>query len=211
MLAPAAPATWRSRQKCRRTSAALRHRGLRPSRQYPDRSGPVKNLHPMSQSLKESSTRGNEQMISVAHFSIPVSDIAKSTGFSTEVLGCRHWAFGQARCRLLRPARHGEAMDQGGRLLYWILTDSPLEGDGLELLVPQQESPGFPKRSGSCPDGRGPIRLRPPSRSSASARPRRHLAVPARQVCEAGSRRASLMQVRCGRPGRGLGRRPDPR
>src|SRR6516162_9775792 len=66
MLAPAAPATWRSRQKCRRTSAALRHRGLRPSRQYPDRSGPVKNLHPMSQSLKESSTRGNEQMISVA-------------------------------------------------------------------------------------------------------------------------------------------------
>ena len=27
---------------------------------------------------------------SVAHFSIPVSDIEKSTGFSTEVLGCRH-------------------------------------------------------------------------------------------------------------------------
>jgi hypothetical protein len=44
----------------------------------------------MSQSLKESSTRGNGQMISVALFSIPVSDIEKSTGFSTEVLGCRH-------------------------------------------------------------------------------------------------------------------------
>ena len=104
----------------------------------------------MSQSLKESSTRGNEQMISVAHFSIPVSDIAKSTGFSTEVLGCRHWAFGQARCRLLRPARHGEAMDQGGRLLYWILTDSPLEGDGFELLVPRHKSRGFPEHSGHC-------------------------------------------------------------
>jgi hypothetical protein len=32
--------------------------------------------------------------------------------------------------------------------------DCLLEGDGLELLVPQQESPGFPKRSGSCRDGR---------------------------------------------------------
>ena len=62
---------------------------------------------------------------------------------------------------------------------YGSSPDSPLEGDGLELLVPQQESPGFPKRSGSCPDGRGPIRLRPPSRSSASARPHRHIAVPA--------------------------------
>jgi len=57
--------------------------------------------------------------------------------------------------------------------------DSPQEGDGLELLVPQQESPGFPKHSGSRRDGRGPIRLRPPSRSSASARPHRHIAVPA--------------------------------
>ena len=27
---------------------------------------------------------------SVAHFSIPVSDIAKSTRFYTEVVGCRH-------------------------------------------------------------------------------------------------------------------------
>jgi catechol 2,3-dioxygenase-like lactoylglutathione lyase family enzyme len=29
-------------------------------------------------------------MISVAHFSIPVSDIEKSTRFSTDVLGCGH-------------------------------------------------------------------------------------------------------------------------
>jgi hypothetical protein len=63
---------------------------------------------------------------------------------------------------------------------------SPLEGDGLELLVPRQESPGFPKHPGSGRDGRGPICLTPPSPSSAGARPRRHLTVPARQVCEAG-------------------------
>jgi len=44
-------------------SPRLRHRRLRPSQQSRDRSGPVKNLHPISQSLKESSTRGNEQMI----------------------------------------------------------------------------------------------------------------------------------------------------
>jgi hypothetical protein len=70
----------------------------------------------------------------------------------------------------------------GGFWTRWqnrFATDSPLEGDGLELLVPQQESPGFPKHSGSRRDGRGPIRLRPPSRSSASARPHRHIAVPA--------------------------------
>ena len=29
---------------------------------------------------------------SVAHFSIPVSDVAKSTGFYTEIVGCRHLA-----------------------------------------------------------------------------------------------------------------------
>src|SRR6516225_11522894 len=40
---------------------------------------------------------------------------------------------------------------------------SPLEGDGLELLVPRQESPGFPKHPGSGRDGRGPICLTPPS------------------------------------------------
>src|SRR5215472_17150083 len=39
----------------------LRHRRLRPSQQSRDRSGP--GLQPMSQSLKESSTCGNEQMI----------------------------------------------------------------------------------------------------------------------------------------------------
>ena len=44
-------------------SQRLRPRRLRPSRQSRDRSGPVKNLRPISQSLKELSTRGNEQMI----------------------------------------------------------------------------------------------------------------------------------------------------
>src|SRR5262245_14021543 len=71
-------------------SRRLRHRRLRPSQQSRDRSGLVKNLHPMSQSRKGPSTRGNEQMISVADFSIPVSDIEKSTWFYTEVLGWLH-------------------------------------------------------------------------------------------------------------------------
>ena len=44
-------------------SQRLRPRRLRPSQRSPDRSGPVKNRHPISQSLKELSTRGNEQMI----------------------------------------------------------------------------------------------------------------------------------------------------
>jgi len=44
-------------------SQRLRPRRLRPSRQSRDRSGPVKNLRPISQSLKELSTLGNEQMI----------------------------------------------------------------------------------------------------------------------------------------------------
>src|SRR5215472_3802731 len=44
-------------------SQRLRQHRLRPSLQSRDRSGPVKNLHPMSQSLKELSTRDNEQMI----------------------------------------------------------------------------------------------------------------------------------------------------
>src|SRR5215470_9057647 len=44
-------------------SQRLRHRRLRPSQQSRDRAAPVKNLHPMSQSRKGSSTRGNEQMI----------------------------------------------------------------------------------------------------------------------------------------------------
>ena len=61
-----------------------------------------------------------------------------------------------------------------------------MEGDGLELLVPRHASPGFPKHRGSGRDRRGPAWLTPPSPSSAGARPRRHLAVPARQVCEAG-------------------------
>src|SRR6516162_7196607 len=44
-------------------SQRLRQHRLRPSRRSLDRSGPVKNLHPMSQSRKGSSTRDNEQMI----------------------------------------------------------------------------------------------------------------------------------------------------
>src|SRR6516162_2137440 len=44
-------------------SQRLRHRRLRPSQRSRDRSGPIKNLPPISQSLTELSTRGNEQMI----------------------------------------------------------------------------------------------------------------------------------------------------
>ena len=44
-------------------SQRLRHRRLRPGQQSRDRSGPVKNLHPISQSLKGSLTCDNEQMI----------------------------------------------------------------------------------------------------------------------------------------------------
>ena len=49
------------------------------------------------------------------------------------------------------------------------LCDSPLEGDGLELLVPRQKSPGFPKHPGSGRDGRGPMWLTLPSPSSHQA------------------------------------------
>ena len=34
------------------------------------------------------------------------------------------------------------------RRLYWSSHDSSLEGDGFELPVPRQESPGFPTHSG---------------------------------------------------------------
>jgi len=44
-------------------SQRLRLRRLRPSQQSRDRSGPIKNLRPISQSLTELSTRGNEPMI----------------------------------------------------------------------------------------------------------------------------------------------------
>jgi len=44
-------------------SQRLRPRRLRPSQQSRDRSGPIKNLRPISQSLTELSTRGNEPMI----------------------------------------------------------------------------------------------------------------------------------------------------
>jgi|ERR1700730_895730 len=43
-------------------SQRLRQHRLSPSRQSRDRSGPVKNLHPISQNRKASSTRDNEQM-----------------------------------------------------------------------------------------------------------------------------------------------------
>src|SRR6516162_8789315 len=48
------------------------------------------------------------------------------------------------------------------------------------------EKPGISETSRKRPGRRGPIWLTPPSPSSAGARPRRHLAVPARQICEAG-------------------------
>src|SRR6516162_3546216 len=52
------------RSRCRQdASQPLRQHRLCPSRRSRDRSGPVKDLHPISQSLKELKTRGNEQMI----------------------------------------------------------------------------------------------------------------------------------------------------
>jgi len=52
------------RSRYRRDASQLfRHRRLRTSQQSRDRSGPVKNLHPISRSLKELSACGNEQMI----------------------------------------------------------------------------------------------------------------------------------------------------
>src|SRR6266446_10536055 len=52
----------RSRYR-RNANRWLRQHRLRPRQQSRDRSGPGKNLHPMSQSCKGSSTRDNEQMI----------------------------------------------------------------------------------------------------------------------------------------------------
>jgi len=51
------------KSRYRQANKQLRLRRLRPSQQSRDRSGPGRNLHPISQSLKELSTRGNEQMI----------------------------------------------------------------------------------------------------------------------------------------------------
>src|SRR6516162_7830641 len=51
------------RSQYRDASQQLRQHRLRPSRRSRDRSGPVKNLHPMSQSRKGSSTRDSDQMI----------------------------------------------------------------------------------------------------------------------------------------------------
>jgi hypothetical protein len=52
----------RSRHRQDASQRSRQHR-LSPSRQSRDRSGPVKNLHPMSQTRKESSTRDNEWML----------------------------------------------------------------------------------------------------------------------------------------------------
>ncbi len=55
---------------------------------------------------------------SVAHFSIPVSDVAKSTGFYTEIVGCRHLAtVGQGSMAFL---------DAAGTCLILVKRDPPI-------------------------------------------------------------------------------------
>src|SRR4029079_12542299 len=55
---------------------------------------------------------------SVAHFSIPVSDVAKSTGFYTEIVGCRHLAtVGQGTMAFL---------DAAGTCLILVKRDPPI-------------------------------------------------------------------------------------
>ena len=51
------------KSRYRQANKQLRLRRLRPSQQSRDRSGPIKNLRPISQSLTELSTHGNEPMI----------------------------------------------------------------------------------------------------------------------------------------------------
>src|SRR5215469_9933330 len=65
ILGPPLIGTRSSRRSRYRQDASqrLRHRPLRPSQQSRDRSGPGKNLHPISESRQEVSTRGNKQMI----------------------------------------------------------------------------------------------------------------------------------------------------
>jgi catechol 2,3-dioxygenase-like lactoylglutathione lyase family enzyme len=63
---------------------------------------------------------------SVAHFSIPVSDIERSTGFYTEIVGCRH----------LETVAHGTMafLDAAGTCLILVKRDPPInpvpEGHG---------------------------------------------------------------------------------
>lgn len=54
----------------------------------------------------------------VAHFSIPVSDVAKSTRFYTEVVGCRH----------LETVRHGSMafLDAAGTCLILVEREPPI-------------------------------------------------------------------------------------
>jgi catechol 2,3-dioxygenase-like lactoylglutathione lyase family enzyme len=54
----------------------------------------------------------------VAHFSIPVSDVAKSTRFYTDVVGCRH----------LETVRHGEMafLDAAGTCLILVKREPPI-------------------------------------------------------------------------------------
>src|SRR5215469_14213359 len=54
----------------------------------------------------------------VAHFSIPVSDVAKSTQFYTEIVGCRH----------LETVRRGEMafLDAAGTCLILVKRDPPI-------------------------------------------------------------------------------------
>src|SRR5215472_17538713 len=48
-------------------------------------------------------------------------------------------------------ARFGLQPSGGDQMLYRSSLDSPLEGDGFELLVPRHKSPGFPQHSGRAP------------------------------------------------------------
>ena len=54
----------------------------------------------------------------IAHFSIPVSDVAKSTRFYTEVVGCRH----------LETVRHGEMafLDAAGTCVILVKRKPPI-------------------------------------------------------------------------------------
>jgi glyoxylase I family protein len=54
----------------------------------------------------------------IAHFSIPVSDVAKSTRFYTEVVGCRH----------LETVRQGQMafLDAAGTCLILVKRDPPI-------------------------------------------------------------------------------------
>jgi catechol 2,3-dioxygenase-like lactoylglutathione lyase family enzyme len=55
---------------------------------------------------------------SVAHFSIPVSDVAQSTRFYTEVVGCRHLA--------TVPDGHMAFLDAAGTCLILVKRDPPI-------------------------------------------------------------------------------------